>query len=255
MKRKVFSLLVCLAFILAMIVPVFGQTPRIVDEAQLLTWEEEQMLEDMALEFATAYSLDAVILTVDRLMGSTISSYADDYYDQMGYGVGSDRSGLILVVAMEERELYISTCGEAIQRLSDRELDGIIENISPNLSNGNYYDAFELFFGFTTLELDWENSTTDVEVSNGINWMISLVSGVAVAAVIVWIMASCMNTKRKQHSAGDYLRQGSYDLKNRQDIFLYSQVSKVKREQNKSGGSSVHSSSGGTSHGGRGGRF
>ena len=257
MKRKIYSTFLALLLILALAIPVSATAPfpRIVDSADLLTAEEIQLLEEASYEFCVQYSLDAAILTVDSLGGVTIDVFADDYYDANGYGVGTDYSGLLLVVAMEERELYISTCGDAINRLSDRELDEIISNISYELSEENYYDAFQLFFGFTTLSLDYE-STAVVEVDTGINWLLSILTGAVVAGITVLIMRGSMNTKRKQHSAGDYVRAGSYDLKNRQDIYLYSNVSKVRREQNKSGGgTSVHRSSSGRSHGGRGGKF
>lgn len=261
MKRRSILILLCLLGLLTLAIPVSAshQLPRIIDNADLLTPEEEQLLEDASYQFCIDYSLDAVILTADSLGGKSISAYAADYYDYNGYGVGSNYSGLILVVSMEERELYISTCGDAIMRLSDSELDDIINNISYDLSDGNYYDAFQLFFGFTTLYLDYDSeSPSDLQVAAPeVNWLISILSGVVVAAITVFIMVSSMNTKRRQHSAGDYLTKGSYDLKNRQDIFLYSNISKVKREQNKSsgGGTSVHRGSSGRSHGGRGGRF
>lgn len=258
MKRKRYSILLVLVltFVLAIPVSATAPFPRIVDNAQLLTAEEIQLLEEASYEFCVQYSLDAAILTVDSLGGVPIDIFADDYYDANGYGVGTDYSGLLLVVAMAERELYISTCGDAINRLSDRELDDIISDISYELSEGNYYDAFQLFFGFTTLALDYE-STATVEEDTEINWLLSILIGAVVAGITVLIMGGSMNTKRKQYSAGSYVTEGSYDLKNRQDIFLYSNVSKVKREQNKSGGggTSVHRSSSGRSHGGRGGRF
>ncbi len=261
MKRRILSCLLCMILVLGISLPVSATShlPRIVDNADLLTPEEEQLLEEDAIQFGIDYSLDAVILTVDNLGGKSISAYADDYYDYNGYGVGTDYSGLILVVSMTERELYISTCGDAINRLNDSELDDIINNISYDLSDGNYYDAFQLFFGFTTLYLDDDsNGASDLDVMMPeVNWLISLLVGVLAGVIVIMIMISTMNTKRRQHSAGDYLKQGSFDLKNRQDIFLYSSISKVKREQNNSsgGGTSVHRGSSGRSHGGRGGRF
>lgn len=258
MRRRIFSVLLCVGLILAAAMPVWaaGPSARIVDNAGLLTMEEERILEDASYQFCTEYSLDAVILTVNDLGGKAASAYADDYYDQNGYGVGTDDSGLILLVSMAERELYISTCGDAIQRLNDRELDSIIGDISYDLSGGQYFSAFITFFDAVEQNLDYESGPADTGNTPRVNWFLSVLIGAVAAAIAVMIMAGTMNTKRKQYSAGDYVREGSYDLKNRQDIFLYSNVSKVKREQNtSSGGTSVHRSSSGRSHGGRGGRF
>lgn len=262
MKRKILTILLCVILVSLLMLPAAAdsQLPRIVDNADLLTAEEEQQLEDAAYDFCAQYSLDIVILTVDSLNGKPIAAFADDYYDENGYGVGTDYSGLLLVVAMSERELYISTCGDAINRLNDRELDDIISNISLPLSDGNYYDAFEMFFGFVSLSVDYDpgriSDTSGTEPQ--INWLLSVLIGIVAAAITVFIMVSTMNTKRPKYSAGDYVKSGSYDLYRRHDMFLYSQVSKVRRQQNNGGGhggTSVHRSSGGRSHGGRGGRF
>ena len=259
MKRKL--ILSVISFVIAslLVLPVSASAslPRIVDDADLLTTEEEHLLEDAAYEFRDMYGLDAVILTVNNLGRQAIRSFADDFYDFQGYGVGSEYSGLILVVAMAERELYISTCGDAVKRLNDRELDEIIAAVSSELSVGNYYDAFQLFLGFAAISLDYDSGPI-TEDGPAVNWLVSILIGAAAAGITVLVMAGTMNTKRKQHGAGSYLREGSYDLKNRQDIFLYSNVSKIKREQNNGGsrgGTSVHRSSSGRSHGGRGGRF
>ena len=257
MKRRILSVLLCFGVILMAVLPAWAASARIIDQADLLTAEEETILEDASYQFCTENSLDAVILTVNDLGGRSISALADDYYEQNGYGVGTDFSGLILVVSMAERELYISTCGTAIDRLTDRELDSIISEISYELSDGNYFSAFVTFFDAVERNLDYDSAAVDSGGGATVNWLLSILIGAVAAAITVMIMRSTMNTKRKQHSAGDYVRSGSYDLKNRQDIFLYSNVSKVKREQPSSsgGGTSVHRSSSGRSHGGRGGRF
>ncbi|MBP3925913.1 MAG: TPM domain-containing protein, partial [Clostridium sp.] len=135
MKRRILSVLLCVTLALLLAVPAHAadSQPRILDKADLLTAEEEAVLEEASYQFCVENSLDAVILTVNDLGGKSISTFAEDWYDQNGYGVGTDSSGLILVVSMAERELYISTCGEAINRLNDRELDSVIGEISYDL--------------------------------------------------------------------------------------------------------------------------
>lgn len=276
MKRKILSLLLCLILSASICLSASANSelPRIVDEADLLTEEEESILEEASFAFRTEYELDAVVLTVDSLGGKSIAAYANDYYDYNGYGVGYDYSGLILVVAMEERELYISTCGKAISRFTDDELDTIINGTAYWLSEGDYYDAFDAFFGLTPLYADeyvvaypdhvYNEHDSVVEiVAPEVNWLLSILIGAVTAGIALFFMVSAMNTKRRQHSAGDYLRPGSYHLRTRQDVFLYSNISKVRRQQNNGGshggghggGGSVHRSSSGRSHGGRGGRF
>lgn len=257
MKRK---LVLMLVFLYLLAIPAFGQgLPMVVDEAELLNASEEEALQEMAEKFREEFAMDAVILTVDSMGGKLARDYADDYYDSHGYGVGESYSGLLLLVSMRERELYISTCGDAIPRLSDDELDTIIGGISYYLSSGEYYTAFETFFSMVPLYAETiDGYKEDAAEEPSVNWLLSVLIGLVTAAVALVIMRSSMNTKRPQYSAGDYVKAGSYDLYRRHDMFLYSQVSKVRKQQNNGGGhggASVHRSSSGRSHGGRGGRF
>ena len=261
MKRRMFSLLLGFALVFSLALTAFANDclPRVIDEADLLTFEEEQALEELAEDFRIETNVDAVVLTVNSLNGQPIVSFADDYYDHNGYGIGTEYSGVILVVSMAERELYISTCGDVIRKLSDNELDNIIDSVSYWLSNGAYYDAFETYFGMVPLYLE-TGSDHGHEVAYtkpGVNWLLSLLIGAVTAGVAVLVMSGTMNTKRQQRSAEDYMKRSSFDLRNRQDIFLYSNVTKTKIQQNNGGGGRTSScrSSSGRSHGGRGGRF
>ena len=253
MKRIISSLIIMIVLLPSLLLSTFaaGNIPRIVDNAGLLSMEEVRLLENAAESCTVECSLDVAVLTIDSLNGKSIQQYADDYYENTGYGIGPDWSGALLVVSMGERELYISTCGSAIDCLSDQELDAIIDEVANELSYGNYYKAFHIYYQLISncSETFHQNSSED----GHINWLLSAFIGIVVAGITILIMRACMNTKRKQHSAGDYLKSDSYHLHTRQDIFLYSNVSKVKKQQNNT--SSTHTSSSGRSHGGRGGRF
>ena len=62
--------------------------------------------------------------------------------------------------------------------------------------------------------------------------------------------------RRYRHEAADYAKPGSLNLSVKRDLYLYSTVSRQKKEQPKSGGgSTTHRSSSGAIHGGRGGKF
>ena len=90
------------------------------------------------------------------------------------------------------------------------------------------------------------------------NIMLSLLVGMIVAGVVIAVMRGAMNSKQPQRAAGEYMIRDSWNLTQCGDIFLYSNVTKTRKQdppQNKGGGSSVHRSSSGRSHGGGGGKF
>lgn len=89
--------------------------------------------------------------------------------------------------------------------------------------------------------------------------LVCIVIGAALGIAVVQGMKAQLKSVRKEKSAANYVRPGSMNLTGKQDLFLYSNVNRVKRETKSSssggGGSSTHRSSSGTTHGGGGGKF
>ena len=249
----------------------------VVDYGGLLTNDEEEMLQQQIQELRGGLELDIVIVTTYGTGSKNVQQYADDFYDENGYGYGETYSGILLLLDMEAREWYMSTCGEAIYIFTDYGLDQLGQKILPWLSAGSYYDAFGAWLNALPYYVDSYLSNTPVDgyvqpdeyespygeeivyyddfhIENP--FPLALLIGLIAAAVTVLVMRSRMNTAKLQKGAVDYLKNGSFNLRQRSDMFLYSRVSrKARPKQSSGGGSSVHRSSGGRSHGGRGGRF
>lgn len=117
-------------------------TQKIVDQAELLSPEDEEILQVQLSEIAEKYSCDVAVVTVESCEGTDIQTYTEDYYYQNGYGYGEDIDGIILLVAMEERQFHLATRGEAIQIFTDYGLECIDNLVVPYLSEGAYFDAF-----------------------------------------------------------------------------------------------------------------
>ena len=142
-KITVFLLLVCLMLMLA--VPVLGIGSKVVDQAGLLTDGEEALLEEKAQEIVSQYDMDVVILTVDSTDGQYIRDFADDFYDNNGYGIGSDYSGVLFMLAMDTREWYISTCGDGIYAVTDYGVQMLFSQAAGYLANDDYFTAFDVY--------------------------------------------------------------------------------------------------------------
>ena len=83
--------------------------------------------------------------------------------------------------------------------------------------------------------------------------------GLVLAWVVVHVMKSQLRSVAFQENAASYVREGSMNLTNSRELFLYRNVQRTKHVEEKdsdsSGGSSTHTSSSGTTHGGGGGSF
>lgn len=283
MKRGI-SVIVCLLYLLCLIPAAYAQQPKIVDQAGLLTDDAVSTLNEKAQNLADTYGMDVVILTVDSLDGKSSMEYADDYYDDNGYGIGENHSGVLFLIAMEDRDWYMSTCGDAIYALTDYGIEAVFSEIAYYLSIDDFDTAFDVYLNTLPNYFSAYAAGTPIDGSAGSydgpgsyepgkqeetyyyqpleepnyfgRFLIALLIGAICALVVVLIMAGQMNTAKQKSGAQDYLTQDSFRLHTHRDIFLYSRVSRRRKPENNSGGgSSVHRSSGGRSHGGGGGKF
>lgn len=236
---------------------------RLQDMAELLTPEERAYLTDMLDEISERQELEVTIATTDALYGSTVAEYADDLYDECRFGYGADKDGLLLLISMEDRDWYISTCGYGITAFTDAGLDYIGQQIVPALSDGEYAEAFEEYImlcdSFITQAREgepYDGGNMPKEPLSMIWIPISILTGVIIAGCILWGMVRQLKNVRPQKSASCYVKDGSLNITEQCDLFLYHTVTrKAKPKQETSSGSSVHHSSSGASHGGRGGKF
>lgn len=284
MKRKVISLVLVMLMLAVLPVTCFAQMSLVQDQAGLMSADQQAMLDQKAYELSEAYRMDIVIVTTNSNDGKDVQSYADDFFDENGYGADKDGSGILLLVSMDTREWAFSTSGNGIYAFTDYSLEILSEELIPYLSSGEYYEGFSHYLSCLPTYLDAfqggkpvdgyasdydPNSTEDVvyyeePVTFSDVLPLACIIGLVVAGISVAVMAASMNTRRKQTGAGDYLVDNSFQLQTNRDYFLFSNVTKTKRveENNNShggghggGGSHVHTSSSGSSHGGRSGKF
>ena len=126
-------------------IPAGSQLPRLADDADLLTDSEEKELNQQLDTVSEEQECDVIVVTVNSLNGKTVEEYADDYYDDNGYGYGENSSGILFLVAMDDREWNISTSGDAITAFTDAGLAYMEDQFVSDLSDGAYLDAFSKY--------------------------------------------------------------------------------------------------------------
>lgn len=274
MKKRISMILILFILCFSMAVSVFAtdgvedtdgfadEYYRLQDLAGVLTEEEASEIQKLLDEMSVRLKFDLVIGTVDNLEGCTVQDYADDWYDYCEFGYGSNKDGALLLISMEERDWYISTCGYGITAFTDAGITYIGEQMGGDLSAGNYAEAFRTFvrFGnqFVTQARDgdpFDKSDLPKKPLSAIWIAISLAIGFGVAKIIVGSMKSQLKTVRAQAAASSYVREGSMNVMESRDLFLYHKVDRTEKSKNNSSGSNTHKSSSGTRHGGGGGKF
>jgi len=91
--------------------------------------------------------MDFIILTTSDKDGASLRDYADDFYENGGFGTDEEHSGLVMLIDMEERTVYMSTTGKAIRYLTDQRilrLTDYNDELYDELADGDYKDAAEV---------------------------------------------------------------------------------------------------------------
>ena len=250
-----------------------AQTENVYDLADLLTTEEEEKLQSNAEEFSESWSMNFLVVTTNDTDGKSTVAYADDFYDEK-YPDSTEEDGILYLIDMDHRQIYVSTCGSAIRYLTDDRIDRILDAAYEEVADGDYFGTFEAFFKETEKYLkkgipsnqynyDIETGERDYyeaqkppkKVTLG-EFLIALVLGLAAAGGTVAAITAKYQLKFEDFHYDAYT-DSEIDLKEKEDRLINTFVThrRIPKDQGNGGGgsrSSVHTSSSGRSHGGGG---
>lgn len=251
---------------------------KVYDYASLFTDQEEVTLNESASTMAGLYQTDVVIVTTADTKGKSTAAYADDFFDENGFGYGPTYDGLIFVIDMGNREMFLSTSGAAMNYFSDDAADAILDRAYEYLAGDNedFYSA--CLSVLTDVQAVFSQkapapATTAPPVPKPrkpFNWAglgKSLLGG-AFVAIIVGVILVFAHSRSLSPTPGAQVYMGdTFRPVGQRDVFLHTHTTRVRLSQNhgsgggggssgvsRSGGGS-HSSSSGRSHGGRGRSF
>lgn len=259
-KKKMVPFISSLVLLLSFVTIVSADINFVVDDANLLSSEEEQQLREDLASFKEQYNMDAVIVTSNDLGGKSQMDYADDYFDYNGYGVGEDKSGLLLLIDMDDRKVWISTSGEAIKYFTDSRIQDIVDDITTQLKNADYFEGCNEFINDINYYAEegipaGQYTYNEAERTQKVIF-IGLGAGLIVASVVSLLVVNSYKNS-KSISTANYVDSNSIVFTRKKDRFIstYTSKTKIERNNSSSGGSSTHTSSSGNTHGGGGGSF
>ena len=214
MKQRAMQLLaVSVALLACLCVPMHAaaQSGYVVDGAALFSAEETAQLEAACAEVAEEIGQDLVIVTTEDTGGKTSRAYADDYFDDNGYGRGAADSGALLLFNMQEREVWISTYGDSIAYFTDSRIDRTLDAVAEELASGEYYGAAAIFLrdaesyftaGFDEEYFHYDESSGTVRERSPLSVemiVIFAVFSIGVAFVVCWTIV-----RRYKGKSGGY---------------------------------------------------
>lgn len=279
--KKIVAVLLILILTAGCIMPALALSEeKIYDYADLFSAREENGLQNTASALASLHNIDVSILTIADAKGKSTMKYAEDFYIEQDMGYGDEYDGLLLLIDMDNREVYIATSGKAIQYFNDDRINSILDDVSPLLSDEAYAKAAGMFLDNVEYYLkqgikndqytydtdkgvvtDRYSNTPEYKMKRTLRSLpIFILIGLGIGGATVGIMA-INNKGRKTTDAGTYLDRNSFTLMDNRDIFIRTATTKryIDTSSGSRGGgggsrSSSHSS-GGRSFGGGGRKF
>lgn len=262
---------------------------HVFDEAGLLSTAEAEDLEQMCIDYGTEAGIDIMILTHDNPNAVYAEDYIEDFEDKLPVG-----NRVYLLIDMKERVVFMEGYGTAETYIHSKRIDTIIEEITPDLSNGNYYDACTAYIKSSAAYMsddselnydhDYTAGTPQSSDPNAPNYdetwpsdrnsgssdlidflsniWVQLIAAVTIGIITVSIMAY-NSGGRMTAGSSNYIESNNSGLIGRRDDYVRTQVTRVRKPQNNNssgggfnaGGFRGGSSGGGRSHSSGGGHF
>lgn len=244
------------------------------DYAGLLSYDEISELEEQIVDMREKTDWDIFAVTIYDAEGKSSMAYADDFYDER---TTDDSDGILVLIDMDNREIYISTCGKAIRYLEDTRTERILDEGYYYVSDGEYASCLsamlssaEYFYdsGISQNQYNEDIEVGSISVYRTLAWMevipvLLLAVGVGLAIYFIVVKSYSMKGGRYDYP---YMKYGKIELISQEDRFIRQNVTHYRIQTNSgsghgtggrgsSGRSSVHRSSSGRSHGGGGRKF
>lgn len=250
--------------------PCVDASEKVYDFANLLTDEEEDKLYNEVLNYIETTNYDMAIVTTNENKKNSEVEYADDFYDYNDFGKDETRDGVVLLIDMYNRRVYISTTGNAILMYNSR-IDSIIDSGYDYLINGEYYSTFNKMIDkmndYFKIGVDKNDAKTIIIDEHGklsyIKYIpytfVGFISGI-ITLITSIIIYNTSKLKIKVGSTISYLKD--HKINKKEDNLVNTVVTHTLRYNDtssggghSSGGGSFHSSSSGSFHGGGGRSF
>ena len=272
--QRIFALLLVLSCLWAGAALADGD--RVFDRAELFTASEVQELEQEIQAFQEETGMDFVIVTSNESHKGSAQQIADAFYEQGGFGLDEEKSGILYYIDMDDRYHYLSTTGAMIDYMTDARIENAIDEVTRYLSAGAYAQGASQMISIVRQYIrdgipegqyrydvvTGQRLTARHKALTKNEILLALVIGLAVCLLYVACVRSRYSLKGSTYHYS-YQDNGSMKLTDQEDTYLRTTTTRVRKpdppestgSHGGGGGRGVHTSSSGTSHGGGGGHF
>lgn len=209
------------------------------DYAKLLNESEKSQLEAKLVRYSDSTTTQIVVVTIDNIKGEDIGILAPKWGHEWGVGQAKTDNGIFILLAKEERKIWIAPGYGVEDRLVAGITGEIVRNIIiPEFKAGSYYKGLDKGADAIFDVLKGKYKGTRIEKNNKVSFLPILIF------IIIFIIIIAVISKNKGGNSGSNFGGGPSLL----DIIILSNLGR-------SSGGGFGGSSGGGSSGGFGGGF
>ncbi len=224
----------------------------IVDNANVLSPEQEQHLLEKIEKLKTDYNFEYTLVTIAHNVQQSLA-LAKNFKN-----INTHRNGLVFVNNIRLRDFGTNPRGAAFEMFNGKANEALQDHIIPHLKNADYFGAYNAHIDFTAelLALDAQGVEFDYWSDEELLFVALAILGSLIAAACTSSFSmkklrNSMNTTGEKTEACDYVLQGSFNLKYENNHFVHRETTSVYSPQksNHSGSSSGGGGGGGASGG------
>ena len=231
-----------------------GTQAPVVDKAGIISRDDVQRLSKRIREVEDKHGV-RIGICVQKSVKGAVGKAAKQLLDE-SYSGGAN-GGIVLLLAMESRDWYISTDNAMRMRITDDEgIPYVGDQFLWQLKKNDYAGAFESYVNAVdTLLTYYEQQGKPYNPSDEFSFP-ALMFAVIASCVIGWLvragLISSMSNVTHATEAGTYLERDSVNITGNSDTFLFMNVTRIPKKKRSSGSNASGRDSG---HGGGGGKF
>lgn len=126
-------------------IPARPSPPRLVNDfAKMLSFEENNFLEQKLVAYFDSTSTQLAIVTIESLEGAPVQEYAAQLGYKWGVGTKENHNGVVLLISKNDRKGFIATGYGVEDGLNTNVCQQIFDRyVVPNMKNGNTFKAFD----------------------------------------------------------------------------------------------------------------
>ena len=217
----------------------------VVDNAGILSDTQVAELKDMALGIASRHDFGIYLVTINDYTeyGYEIEDAAEYIYDQMDLGLGNDRSGLLLLMSMDDRSYDLDAYGRGNTAFTDYGKDVLAREFLGNFRNNNWFAGFKDYYTVA------ENYLVRAEEGNPIDYRpetedyyyqeshVQSIFDRAKAGLGISGEKKRMNNIHMATEAGNYVQDTRINFNRNRDVYTHSTTRRIRiNTQSNSGG-------------------